>query len=342
MTLTIDGSFGEGGGQIIRTSLALSVVTGTPFHVHKIRAGREKPGLRNQHLTAVMAAAQISDAEVDGAFVGSTELHFRPGKLRGGKYNFAIGTAGSTTLVLQTVLPALMLADEASELSFEGGTHNPKAPPFDFVQKAFLPQINFIGPKVSAQFLRYGFYPPGGGKWTCTIEPARQFRPLTLLSRSKPHPAARALVVKLPTSIGDRELTILKSRCKDIRKFKVEESDQGVSPGNVLIVDVPSQELTEVISGIGERGLRAETLAEQVATEFNAYMKADVPVGEHLADQLLLPLALAAGGSYKTVAPSLHTTTNIEIIKKFLQITIDLEQENERQWRISVESGLPH
>lgn len=342
MTHTIDGSLGEGGGQIIRTALALAVVTGTAFHVQKIRAGREKPGLRNQHLTAVMAAAQICNAEVDGAFVGSTELRFRPGKLRGGKYSFAVGTAGSTTLVLQTVLPALMLAEEPSELSFEGGTHNPKAPPFDFVQKAFLPQINFIGPKVSAHFLRYGFYPPGGGRWTCSIEPARQFRALKLLSRSKPHPSARALVVKLPTSIGERELAILKSRCQDIRKVKVEESDQSVSPGNVLLVEVPSQELTEIISGIGERGLRAETLAEQVATEFNAYMKADVPVGEHLADQLLLPLALAAGGTYKTVAPSLHTTTNIEIIKKFLQIRIDLKKENERQWLISVEAGLPH
>lgn len=336
MTVIVDGSFGEGGGQIIRTSLALSVITGKPFRVEKVRAGREKPGLRNQHLTAVLAAAQISDAQVDGATVGAQEFEFTPGKLRCGEFKFLIGTAGSTTLVLQTVLPALMLADGPSNLYFEGGTHNPKAPPFDFLHRAFLPLINFIGPKVSVRLERMGFYPPGGGRWTCSIEPAKAFRPLELLSRSQPHPKACALVVKLPPAIGERELAILKSRCRDIKKFRLEESTNAVSPGNVLTVEVPAQELTEVISGIGERGLRAETLAEQVATEFNTYMKADVPVGEHLADQLLLPLALAAGGTYKTVAPSLHTTTNIEIIKKFLDINVDLDQENDRQWRISV------
>lgn len=343
MTLEIDGSFGEGGGQIIRSSLALSVITGTPFRIHNIRAGREKPGLRQQHLTAVLAAAEISNAEVTGAEVGSDQLEFRPTEKRYGKFDFKIGTAGSTTLVLQTILPVLMLADGPSELYFEGGTHNPKAPPFDFLQLTFIPLINHLGPQVSCKLERYGFYPPGGGRWRCTIQPAKQFRELTLLSRSKARSYARALCVKLPASIGERELRVLKDKCSHhVHDFKIEDSDLAVSPGNVLMVEARSQELTELVSGIGERGLRAEDLANHVATEFNAYMHAEVPVGEHLADQLLLPLALAKGGAYKTVAPSTHTKTNIEIIKMFLSIDIDLEQENEKQWRVTVQSGLPH
>lgn len=341
MTLVIDGSIGEGGGQIIRTALALSVVTGIPFRIENIRAKREKPGLRNQHLTAVLAAGTISDAHITGADVGSTQLEFHPGKLKSGTFDFNIGTAGSTTLVLQTVLPALMLADGSSELSFAGGTHNPKAPPFDFLQKTFIPQVNHLGPQVSAKFIRYGFYPPGGGKWTCSIQPARQFARLTLLSRSTARCYARALVVKLPPAIGERELKILKARCKDIHNFNVETSENG-SPGNVLMVEARFQEITELVSGIGERRLRGEDLASLVAEEFNTFMRAAVPVGEHLADQLLLPLSLAKGGAFKTQRPSLHTTTNIEVIKMFLNNQIDVEQENELQWRITVEPGLPH
>ena len=146
--LAIDGSIGEGGGQILRTSIALSMVTGQPFRIEKIRAGREKSGLLRQHLTAVNAAAAICSANVDGAAIGSASLEFSPGKVKGGQYTFAIGSAGSTTLVLQTVLPALLLADAPSSLTLEGGTHNPHAPPFDFLERAFLPLINRMGPTV--------------------------------------------------------------------------------------------------------------------------------------------------------------------------------------------------
>ena len=140
--LTIDGSFGEGGGQILRTSLALSLVTGKPFRIGNIRAGRKNPGLLRQHLTAVNAATEISRAEVTGAAIGSRELTFAPGSVVSGNYAFAVGTAGSTTLVLQTVLPALLVASGKSKLILEGGTHNPFAPPFDFLEKAFLPLVN--------------------------------------------------------------------------------------------------------------------------------------------------------------------------------------------------------
>jgi len=163
--ITIDGSQGEGGGQILRSSLALSLVTGKPFSMEKIRAGREKPGLLRQHLTAVKAAAEVSRAQVEGNSIGSKTLFFVPGEIKAGSYRWAVGTAGSATLVLQTVLPCLLTADKTSNLILEGGTHNPYAPPYDFLAQAFLPVVNRMGPKASCSLERPGFYPAGGGKF---------------------------------------------------------------------------------------------------------------------------------------------------------------------------------
>jgi hypothetical protein len=158
--IRIDGSLGEGGGQILRNSLSLSLATGKPFRIENIRAGRERPGLLRQHLTAVLAAVEVGGAGVEGATLGSTAVTFSPGKVRAGDYRFAVGTAGSGTLVLQTVLPALLTADAPSHIAIEGGTHNSAAPPFDFLDRAFLPLIERMGPKVRLQFERFGFYRP--------------------------------------------------------------------------------------------------------------------------------------------------------------------------------------
>lgn len=163
--LTIDGAYGEGGGQIIRTSLALSLVTGKSFCANNIRANRAKPGLRQQHLTAVKSTAEIGEAIVEGAEVGSREFTFIPGKIKPGDYTFDIGTAGSATLVLQTVLPPLMIASGASMLRLQGGTHNVHAPPFEFLERTFLPLVSRLGPQIVIELVRYGFYPPGGGRF---------------------------------------------------------------------------------------------------------------------------------------------------------------------------------
>ncbi len=181
--IEIDGSFGEGGGQILRTSMALSLVTGKPFHINNIWEGRRKPGLLHQHLTAVNAAATISRAELQGNDIGSQELYFAPNKVKFGQYYFAVGTAGSCTLVLLTVLSALTTADAGSELILEGGTHNPYAPPFDFLDKAFLPILNRMGPRISTKLERPGFYPAGGGKFVALIEPAKKLSQIDLLDR---------------------------------------------------------------------------------------------------------------------------------------------------------------
>ena len=336
--LTIDGSFGEGGGQIIRTSLALSLVTGKPFRAYNVRARRDKPGLRQQHLTAVNAAARIGSAKVDGAAVGSREFTFVPGEVRPGEYTFDIGTAGSTTLVLQTVLPPLMIADAPSALTFAGGTHNAFAPPFDFVQKTFLPLVNRTGPHVSAELGRYGFYPRGGGRFSVLVEPASEPRRLELVERGDIRSRrARALAVNLPPSIAERELNVIREKMGwDEDQLHVETSRDSLSQGNVVMLEIESEHLTEVVTRLGERGVRAEVVAEKAAEEALQYLAHGAPVGEHLADQLLIPLALGAGGIYRTGPLSLHTTTNTEIIRMFLDVEITTEQTEDGNWQIEV------
>ena len=336
--IVIDGSFGEGGGQIIRTSLALSLVTGKAFRVERVRARREPPGLKRQHLTAVNAAAEIGRARVEGARVGSQYFSFEPGEVVAGDYNFAIGTAGSTTLVLQTVLPPLMIAREPSLVTLEGGTHNMHAPPFDFLEKTFLPLVRRTGARIEIDLISYGFYPPGGGKLNVMIEPTGERRRLDMLNRGEiRRKLARALCVKLPPTVGARELSVVRERLGwGDEELEIETSTNALSPGNVLTLEMESEELTELFTGVGERGLRAEVVAERAVAEVETYIAHGAPVGEHLADQLLIPLALAGGGSYVTGELTPHTTTNIEIIKKFLDLEITTEHVSERQWKIEV------
>jgi RNA 3'-terminal phosphate cyclase (ATP) len=297
--LVVDGALGEGGGQIVRTALALSLVTGTPFTIERIRAGRKTPGLLRQHLTAVEAAARVGEADVDGATLGSPRVAFRPRRVRPGRHAFAVGTAGSATLVLQTVLPALLLASEPSTIELEGGTHNPWAPPFDFLSRTFLPLLARMGARVTADLERCGFYPAGGGRFTVRLEPVTALAPLELLERGTVRSiVARATVAGgLPESIAVRELAIVRERLGLERvDARVVEEKRSHGPGNVVTVDVESEHVTEVFTGFGERGVRAESVADRVAQEVARYLHARVPVATHLADQLLIPLALAGGG----------------------------------------------
>lgn len=338
--MVIDGAYGEGGGQILRTSLALSLVTGTPFRIEQIRAGRPRPGLLRQHLTAVQAAAEVGQARVTGAAIGSLQLTFIPGHITPGTYTFAVGTAGSTTLVLQTVLPALLLASAPSTLTLEGGTHNPFAPPFDFLAQAFLPLVNRMGPQVTARLERPGFYPAGGGQCQITIAPATSLSPLDLPARGEVRAIqARALVAKLPRSIAERELAVIAQQLAWYGDWlHVETVAQARGPGNVVTLTVTCEHITEVFTGFGARGVRAETVAAQAAQAAQRYLAADVAVGEHLADQLLVPLALARGGAFTTLPLSLHTTTNMQIIQQFLAVQIEATPLTERSWRIMVQA----
>lgn len=336
--ITIDGSYGEGGGQILRSSLALSLVTGKPFRMERIRSRRKKPGLQAQHLTAVRAAAEVGRAEVEGAAPGSSRLTFVPQQVQPGEYEFATGTAGSTTLVLQTVLPALMLCPAPSRVALEGGTHNINAPPFDFLTKAFLPLLGRMGLNVEAALQRAGFYPAGGGRLTVDIRPPGTLRPLDLVQRGRLlGRAARGIVARLPPHIAQREVrTALESLDWPDDCGAVEEVP-GRGPGNVLLIEIHSEEVVEVFTGFGQKGVAAETVARQAAAEARRYLASDVPVGQHLADQLLLPMALARGGRFRTLAPSQHTRTNIETLRRFLDVRVTEEGLEEDAYQISVD-----
>ncbi|MGC3971144.1 MAG: RNA 3'-terminal phosphate cyclase [Pirellulales bacterium] len=316
--ITIDGSEGEGGGQVVRNACALSLVTGQPFRITNIRGRREKPGLMRQHLTAIEAACAIGGAECDGLAIGSGEIAFRPGAIRAGDYRFAIGTAGSTGLVLQTVLVPLLLADGPSRLVIEGGTHAMTAPPFDFIERVFLPVLNRMGPRVEARLIRHGFYPRGGGRIEIDIQPA-PVAPVDCLERGPlTHVSATACIAGLPFDIADRELkTVRKYLDWPEEAFAVRQLPESLGPGNVLLLEARFEKAAEIVTGFGKLGTSGELLAKTAAQRMAGYLASEAFAGPYLADQLLLPFALAGGGSFTTVKPSQHMLTAIEIIALF-------------------------
>lgn len=333
----IDGSMGEGGGQVLRTSLALSVITGKPFLIENIRAKRRKPGLLRQHLTAGKAARKISNADVSGLEIGSTELKFMPGKVKGGEYRFSVGSAGSSTLVLQTILMPLVLAKKDSEVTLEGGTHNPWAPPLEFLEKAFLPVLKRMGAEVDITLERCGFYPAGGGCFKARIKPSSKLEKIELLERGEIlGKKACAIVACLPENIGHREVRVVKEKIQIDREDLLVEKVESPGPGNVLFIEVNCENVTEVITSFGRRGISAENVAREAVREARQYLASGVPVGQHLADQLLIPMALTGGGSFITCTPTTHTSTNIEVIQLFLDTEIDVNQVSEQQFQIEI------
>lgn len=327
--IRIDGATGEGGGQMLRTALSLALVTGQAFRIENIRAKREKPGLLRQHLTAVLAASEIGSAQAEGAALGSKTLTFSPGKIRAGDYKFAVGTAGSATLVLQTILPALTTAGAASRLVIEGGTHNTQAPPFDFLAKTFLPLLEKMGPKVTVRLERYGFYPAGGGKIAVEIEPCARLRPLELRQRGDiTRRRAVAIVANLARQIAQREIdTVAHFLGWPKESLEILETNNSAGPGNVVLIETGSDGMTEVFTGFGRLGASAEKVASEAAGETRAYLASQAVADEHLTDQLLLPMALVGSGSFTATKISLHARTNMEVISQFLPATFMTEKQ---------------
>jgi RNA 3'-terminal phosphate cyclase (ATP) len=317
--IVIDGAEGEGGGQVVRNACALSLVTGQPFRVTNIRGGREKPGLMRQHVTAVEAACRIGGGECDGLAVGSTDLTFTPGQVAAGDHHFAVGTAGSTGLVLQTILMPLVLADRPSRIVLEGGTHNMMAPPFDFIVKSFLPVINRMGPHVEARLVRHGFYPRGGGRVEIDITPAPLQRIDCIERGALLDRTALAVVAGLPFDVADREIkTARKLLDWPEEAFAVRELPEDQGPGNILLLEARFEHVTEVVSGFGKLGVSAQHVAKTAAARMAGYLASNAFAGPYLADQLLLPFALAGGGTFTTVKPSQHSLTAAAVIERFL------------------------
>jgi RNA 3'-phosphate cyclase len=329
--IDIDGSFGEGGGQILRSSLALSLLTGQPFRLRKVRANRKpKPGLRPQHLASVRAAAKIGRAKVTGDTVGSGQLTFEPGPVTPGSYRFDIGTAGATALVLHTVYLPLALAGGPSEVVLEGGTHNEKAPCFHFLQTTWRGYMARLGLTVSLEMKRAGFYPRGGGQIVAHVQPCPVPRPLTLTGIVE-HKTAAVLsgYAGLPDHVAARQARRATVRLRDAGiepEVAYEEWEGG--PGCMLAITLGGPVPT-LFFGLGARGKPAEAVADEAADEALAHASRGLPVDPHSADQLLLPLAIASGDSeYHVSEVTRHLTTNAAVVKLFLdrEITIDGEE----------------
>ncbi|WP_397382103.1 RNA 3'-terminal phosphate cyclase [Prosthecobacter sp.] len=318
----------SGGGQLLRSSLSLSLVTGRPFRMTNIRGKRPKPGLMRQHLTCVKAAAEVCEASVDGAELGSVELVFHPGKVVGGTYSFPIGSGGSTTLVLQTLLPALLHAEASSTLRIEGGTHNPMAPPFEFIEQCYLPVVQRMGVKATASLERHGFMQAGGGVITAEIHPLKKWKKLKLIDRGDAvETFGRVLHAHLHRDIAEREIATASALLAwPDNAIELRYANDSPGPGNTILLGARFENVCEISSGIAQHGKSSEAVATGAAKGLRSYLALSAPVGVHLADQLLLPMALAGGGVFHTLAISDHTRTNMALIEQFLPMKFAVEE----------------
>lgn len=318
--ITIDGQHGEGGGQILRGALALAAATGRGFRIDRIRAGRAKPGLMRQHLTAVAAARAICDAEVRGAELGSTALEFHPQAVRAGDHAFDIGSAGSASLVLQAIVPALARLPAPSTIAITGGTHNPFAPPVDFLRETLAPQLAAIGWSLDLTMERAGFYPAGGGRVVARIGACGEARPLALLERGpRIHQEARAVIANLPGNVAARELAIVLDALTWAPEHGRIVRLESAGPGNYVAIALGFAHVTEVVIAIGEKQTRAEQVAATALADARAYLRGTAPVGEHLCDQLLVPLALAAGGEFRAITWSAHAESQRALLRTWFE-----------------------
>ncbi|HUT33852.1 MAG TPA: RNA 3'-terminal phosphate cyclase [Planctomycetota bacterium] len=326
----IDGSEGEGGGQMLRTALALSMVTGRPFEIANVRAGRQKPGLRPQHLACVKAAAKVSAADVAGAALGSRHLRFTPGPVRPGTYDFEIKTAGSTSLVLHTLYLPLALAASRSVVMITGGTHVPFSPSFHYLLHQWAPLMRRIGMDVELTLTRAGYYPEGGGEIRAKILPCPALRPLTLGPRGKLERLEGISAVSgLPRSIAERQRNRALARLGEAGLAAGIEVREVPSPGKgtcLLLLSTYEGGGRACHDALGALGKRAEKVADEACDGLLTFLGTPGAVDAHAADQLLLPLALAAGESRLPV-PSVtsHLATNARVIQRFVPATIQIE-----------------
>jgi len=332
--LIIDGSYGEGGGQILRTSLTLSAILGRPIRIENIRAGRRNPGLQPQHLTAARAVASICGGELAGDQVGSQVLDLRPGRVEPGDYVFDVSqvkaSAGSVNLIFQTVLLPLALAGRQSRITIRGGTHVPWSPPANYVDNVYLAALERMGLLAAYRVERAGYYPIGGGEIRAEIRPVGALQPLKLTARSPGSVTCFSAVSNLPRSIAERQMAEATARLRTmgIQAGEVIEDYPSAGKGTVVFILYDGSEAKAGFTGLGERGKPAEKVAQEAADEFAAWWASGAALDKHLADQLVVPMALADGESAFTTAEiTQHLLTNIWTVSKFLPARFEVDGE---------------
>ncbi|HHO48839.1 MAG TPA: RNA 3'-terminal phosphate cyclase [Desulfobacteraceae bacterium] len=348
--IVIDGSIGEGGGQVLRTSLSLAALLGRPFEIHNIRLNRSRPGLRPQHLAAARALATVTGAELAGDRENSTSLLFAPQGVTGGNYRFSIGTAGSVTLLATALLPPLLFAPRPSSLVLEGGTHVPFSPVFHYLREIFLPFLRRMGAEVEADLDRWGWYPRGGGSCTIRVRPCRSLRALRVPRRGRLRDLTLTLgLAGLPLHIVDREEKRVRT-CLGQKGYALAgrfEPAPSPGQGNVLFLRAEYEESLAGFSVLGKRGRRAEQVADELCRQWLRFEEGTGSVDKHLADQILLYMALAAGDSLLTAEEvTSHLSTNIQVIQQFLPVRFSIDPATlavavSGVARAPVESGAP-
>jgi RNA 3'-terminal phosphate cyclase (ATP) len=339
--IILDGSYGEGGGQILRTALALAAMVGKAVKISSIRSGRRTPGLRSQHLMAVRAIAEVSSARVGGAEVGSRSLIFEPGKIKPNAFTLPIGTAGSTSLVLQAILPPLLCARGESHLRITGGTHVPWSPPFHYLKEVFLPHLAEMGARVQVEIGRWGFYPRGGGELEAHVSPVSMLRSIERNARGRLEEISGfSAVSNLPYSIGERQ-RVRVEKCLIAAGYNPSRVDlvtaPGTGTGTAVFLLGRFEKSVSGFTSLGEKGKPAERVAEDAFLDFQNFMKTEAAVDAHLGDQLLLYMALAKGRSSLAVQEiTKHLLTNIWVIEQFLPVKFHV---NETMKQVNVEGA---
>ena len=327
--IKIDGSQGEGGGQLVRSALTLSLLTGDRVQIDNIRANRPNPGLSHQHLAAVKAAQTIGKGEVNGGKLGSTKLEFHPRTIKPGRYRFNIGTAGATTLVLQTVFLPLSVAKATSSIKITGGTHVPWSPSYDYMEMQWLPYMNKLGFEAHISLDLAGFYPKGGGQIQGRIKPIESIYPLEILDRG-PLKQIRGIsaVANLDRRIAERQRNQVIRRLGD--KYKLNDIRVRQLPSNfkgTIMLLLGEFEFSQCCYfSLGKPGKPAERVADEAINALESFMATNGVIDEYLADQLLLPLAFASGRSrFRSAKLTNHLITNADLIKKFINVEIDID-----------------
>ena len=327
--ITINGALGEGGGQVLRSSLALSLITNKPFTIVNIRKRRAKPGLMAQHLKAVEAAAAVGMARVEGAQLGSQSLTFEPSGVRSGSYHFDVGTAGSTSLVLQTILLPLSFACGDSTVTVIGGTHVPWSPCFHYLERHWLHYMQAMGFRIELKLDEAGFYPRGGGSVRAVIHPADKVLPMNLTHRGALKKIRGiSAVANLDVSVAERQRIQAIKQLGDLSNYAEIEIMQlrARSKGTFLLLVGEFENSQCCFYGLGALRKRAERVADEAVSEFLAFLASDGAIDHYLADQLILPMALARGASeIRTSKVTQHLTTNARIVKMFLPVSIEID-----------------